>query len=188
VFWSSTQRDHVIYESRLDLAVLLLADFDQAVCGIVAQPFLLKAAFDGRLHRHVPDFLLLTDTGPVVVDVKPQHLVAEEKIAATLAWTNLVVQQRGWRYEVRSEPPPRRLANVRFLAGYRRDWLFDPVLLAELRAVDMSVRRWMMRSPACPSRAQASVRAAVLHLLWVGHLTTDLDRPLSRSHVLRAAQ
>jgi hypothetical protein len=39
VFWSSTQRDHVIYESRLELAVLLLADFNQAVRGIVAQPF-----------------------------------------------------------------------------------------------------------------------------------------------------
>jgi hypothetical protein len=42
VFWSSTQRDHVIYESRLELAALLLADFDQTVRGIVAQPFLLN--------------------------------------------------------------------------------------------------------------------------------------------------
>src|SRR5436309_2842014 len=36
-FWSSTQRDHVIYESRLELAVLLSADFDPSVVGIVAQ-------------------------------------------------------------------------------------------------------------------------------------------------------
>jgi len=32
-FWSSTQRDHVIYESRLELAVLLSADFDRSVVG-----------------------------------------------------------------------------------------------------------------------------------------------------------
>jgi hypothetical protein len=121
------------------------------------------------------------------VDVKPQHLVADERIAATLAWTSSVVQQRGWRYEVRSEPPPRRLENVRFLAGYRRDWLFDPVLLAELRAVDLVGATLDDAFSCLPSRAQASVRAAVLHLLWAGHLTTDLDRPLSRSHVLQAA-
>jgi hypothetical protein len=30
-YWSSTQRDHVIHESRLELAVLLLADFDRSV-------------------------------------------------------------------------------------------------------------------------------------------------------------
>jgi hypothetical protein len=86
-FWSSTQRDHVIYESRLELAVLLLADFDPAVRGIVAQPFLLKAVVDGQLRRHVPDYLLLTDAGPVVVDVKPQHRLAKPEVAATLAWT-----------------------------------------------------------------------------------------------------
>ena len=28
-YWSATQRDHVIYESRLELANLLLADFDR---------------------------------------------------------------------------------------------------------------------------------------------------------------
>jgi len=126
----------------------------------------------------VPDFLLLTEEGPIVVDVKPQHLVTDEKVAATLAWTSLVVQARGWRYEVRSEPPPPpRLENVRFLAGYRRDWLFDPVLLAELRAVDL-VGTTLEEAFGClPGRAQASVRAAVLHVLWAGHITTDLDRP-----------
>ena len=44
---ASTQRDHVIYESRLELAVLLSADFDPSVVGIVAQPFLLRANVGG---------------------------------------------------------------------------------------------------------------------------------------------
>ncbi|WP_341866155.1 hypothetical protein [Streptomyces olivochromogenes] len=34
----------MIYESRLELARLLFADFDPLVRGIVAQPFLLKVA------------------------------------------------------------------------------------------------------------------------------------------------
>jgi hypothetical protein len=33
---------HVIYESRLELARLLLADFDRDVAAIAAQPFVLQ--------------------------------------------------------------------------------------------------------------------------------------------------
>ncbi len=136
-FWSSTQRDHVIYESRLELAVLLLADFDTSVRGIVAQPFLLRAGVGGVARKHIPDYLLLTGTGPVVVDVKPRHRLARPDVALTFGWTRALVEARGWRYDVRCEPPAARLENVRFLAGYRRNWLFDPGLLARLRAADL---------------------------------------------------
>src|SRR6516164_6546571 len=56
-YWSATMSDHVIYESRLELARLLYADFDRAVQSISAQPFLLKAQIAGQVRRHVPDFL-----------------------------------------------------------------------------------------------------------------------------------
>jgi hypothetical protein len=42
MYWSATMHAHVIYESRLELARLLLADFDQTVVTIVAQPFQLS--------------------------------------------------------------------------------------------------------------------------------------------------
>ena len=41
---SSTMSAHVIYESRLELARLLMADFDASVNHIVAQPFMLCSA------------------------------------------------------------------------------------------------------------------------------------------------
>jgi hypothetical protein len=40
----------VIYESRLELARLLFADFEASVRHIVAQPFLLRADVDGDLR------------------------------------------------------------------------------------------------------------------------------------------
>jgi hypothetical protein len=58
-FWSATMSAHVVYESRLELARLLLADFDRRAVAIAAQPFLLKALVSGRARRHVPDFLLV---------------------------------------------------------------------------------------------------------------------------------
>lgn len=66
-FWAVTEHDLAIYESRLELARLLLADFDASVRHIMAQPFLLRAEVDGELRRHVPDYLLFTETDVVVV-------------------------------------------------------------------------------------------------------------------------
>jgi hypothetical protein len=62
-YWSSTVSGPVIYESRLELARLLFADFDHRVLDIVAQPFLLRAAVDQKARKHVPDYLVITDTG-----------------------------------------------------------------------------------------------------------------------------
>ncbi|MFJ2442240.1 cupin domain-containing protein [Streptomyces sp. NPDC087658] len=51
----------MIYESRLELGWLLFADFAPEVRHIVAQPFLLKTDIDGKVRKHIPDYLLLTD-------------------------------------------------------------------------------------------------------------------------------
>jgi hypothetical protein len=47
-FWSATMSAHVVYESLLELARLLLADFDRHVVAIAAQPFLLRARVGGQ--------------------------------------------------------------------------------------------------------------------------------------------
>ena len=187
-YWSATEHDHVIYESRLELARLMFADFDTGVRHIVAQPFLLRACVDGAARRHIPDYLLVTDDGPIVVDVKPRARHEDPVIALTLAWTRSVVAGRGWRFEVFGEPPVAELASVRFLAGYRRDWLFDAGLLDEVRARDLDGVTLGAACRCLPARPVPLVRAAVLHLLWQQELVTDLGRPLSAVHVLRRAR
>ncbi|MFF9049518.1 transposase, partial [Streptomyces parvulus] len=47
-YWAATESDHVIYESRLELARLLFADFDVGVQRIAAQPFLLSCSVGGK--------------------------------------------------------------------------------------------------------------------------------------------
>ena len=62
---------HVVYESRVGVARIMLADFDPAVAGLAAQPFQLTGPDGGRDRRHVPDLLLAGGDGTVtVVDVK----------------------------------------------------------------------------------------------------------------------
>ncbi|GFH39229.1 TnsA-like heteromeric transposase endonuclease subunit [Streptomyces pacificus] len=207
-YWSSTESDHVIYESRLELARLLYADFDRDVTAIVAQPFLLRAEVDGVLRRHIPDYLMATTAGPLVVDVKPRHRAAKPEHAFTFAWTREAVESRGWHYEVWSEPPDAELANVRFLAGYRRDWLFepdeeicdlavgeeppperlfDPVILDEVRDRVADGNSLREAFGCLPGRPAPLVRAGVLHLLWRQQWSVDLSVPLSARSVLRTA-
>ncbi|MFC8838675.1 TnsA-like heteromeric transposase endonuclease subunit [Streptomyces griseoincarnatus] len=207
-YWSSTQSDHVIYESWLELARLLYADFDRDVTAIVAQPFLLRAEVEGVLRRHIPDYLMATTAGPLVVDVKPRHRAAKPEHAFTFAWTREAVGSRGWRYEVWSEPPDAELANVRFLAGYRRDWLFepdeetcdlavgeepsperlfDPVILDEVRDRVEDGDMLGEAFDCLPGRPAPLVRAGVLHLLWKQQWSVDLSVPLNARSVLRTA-
>ena len=63
----------------------MFADFDTSVKRIIAQPFLLSAQVEATVRRHVPDFLLLADTEPTVVDVKPRLQLSKTKVSFTLA-------------------------------------------------------------------------------------------------------
>ncbi|MER6205972.1 TnsA-like heteromeric transposase endonuclease subunit [Streptomyces sp. NPDC001642] len=184
-YWSVTTGDHVIYESRLELAHLLCADFDPLVHAIVAQPFLLKSVFEGQIRKHIPDYLLITDHGPVVVDVKPRRRWSDPVVSFTFAWARQVVAARGWRYEVWDAPPQAELENVRFLAGYRRPWLFDPGLVEELRRADLDGVLLGQAASRLPRPPEPLVRAAVHHLLWSHDLHADLTEPLGPSTVLR---
>ncbi|MEV0774637.1 TnsA-like heteromeric transposase endonuclease subunit [Streptomyces sp. NPDC050433] len=175
----------MIYESRLELSRLLFADFDRSVRGIVAQPFLLKAVLEGKVRRHIPDYLLITEQVPMVVDVKPLHRLSMPEVAFTFAWTRRVVESRGWKYEVWSEPPAVELENIRFLAGYRRDWLFDDRLLDQVRSVEVNGQALAEVVEILSSQEPAAVRSSVLHLLWRGELATDLTAPLGDRHRLR---
>jgi hypothetical protein len=188
-YWSATQHDHVIYESRLELAALLLADFDRAVRGIAAQPFQLTAEVDGKARRHILDYMLDTVDGPVVVDVVRQQRLSQPKIQFLCSWTRQILESVGWSYEIVSEPVAVRLANVRFLAGYRRGWLMNQSILDELRSrsaefVGVAIGDAERRIADHPLPL---VRSAVLHMLWTQEFTADLNHPLGCSTVLESA-
>ena len=87
---------------------------------------------------------------------------------------------RGWVFEAWSGADPQLLANVRFLAGYRRRGLVDadliPTVLDAAAGQSSSAAIERVLSPRHPA---VLVRPVVLHLLWAGQLYADLTRPLS---------
>ncbi|MFF8031369.1 hypothetical protein [Streptomyces sp. NPDC016626] len=53
----------------------------------MAPPFLLKAVVEGQARKQIPDCILTTEQGPVVVDVKPHRRLSTPVVAFTFAWT-----------------------------------------------------------------------------------------------------
>jgi hypothetical protein len=189
-YWSATTSRLVAYESRLELARILLADFDPAVTVMAAQPFQLSGLDGGRVRRHVPDLLLRNASGLVtVVDVKPRHRLDSPEVQAVFLWTERVVAARGWAFEVWSGTDATLLENVRFLAGYRRRATIEEGLLALALGLAGQCRTIGALEFALRPHAPASkIRPAILHLLWTGVLQADLSSPLATETAICEAE
>jgi hypothetical protein len=188
-YWSATERALVGYESRLELSHLLLADFDREVKRIASQPFHLVARKSGRQFRRTPDYLLIKDSGPVVVDVKPSGDLAKEDVRRLLELTREVVHSRGWDYEIASEPDKVVFDNIRFLAGYRRDWLFAPGLLADIRSAAAHEPQQAIRSIINGiNQPRPIAMAGLMHLLWRQELRVDLTKTLRPTALIEVAR
>lgn len=186
-YWSATMGGHVVHESQLELARMLLADFDPDVVGIYAQPLRLVATVDGRPRAHVPDFLLVSRSGLArICNVKPAHRLTQPKVAEALGWPAKVFADHGWLCEVWTGADRVLLDNVRFLAAYRRPGVVADEAMADAwrmvrdgDCIEVAERRLADGAPGF------TARPALLALLWRGRLRTDLTRPLSGGSVLR---
>lgn len=184
---SVTTGGHVVYESRLELARLLLADFDPAVHGIFAQPCRLAARVGDRVRHHVPDFLLVMRSGTMrVVNVKPAERLQDPKIVEALAWPEELFRMHGWEYEIWSGADRVLLENVRFLAAYRCPGVVPEHEVEQAwERVEDSEELALVERRLAGDRRPEEARPALMALLWSGRLTTDLSRPLSGESVLR---
>jgi hypothetical protein len=181
LFWSATTGGHVLYESRLELDRLLLADFDPDVEWLATQPMWLSGADGAKTRAHVPDLLTrLRAGGYLVTDVKPAEFAARPEVAQVFAWTGRACAERGWRYEVWSGDAPAVLDNLRFLAQGRRPEFLDPEALRAVRRVlaDGMTFAEVECEAAKLGIARAAIRPALLAVLWAGEWSVDLRRPL----------
>ncbi|MFG2848071.1 TnsA-like heteromeric transposase endonuclease subunit [Kitasatospora sp. NPDC048296] len=176
-YFSTTVRDHVGYESWLERDRLILLDRDPQVVGISSQPFWLHWHDGSRMRRHAPDyFVRLADGGARVVDVRAEDDV-DETAREAFAATEDACRAVGWEFERAGRPEPVFMANVRWLARYRRTRCGRP---AEVAARLAQAFREPM--PLWEGAELVGDRLQVLpvlfHLLWSGVLVTDLTGAL----------
>ena len=115
----------------------------------------------------------------LIVNVKPAERLGDERVADALAWAGRVFAERGWEHEVWSGADAQLLANVRFLAGYRRAALIEPVTGVEAILRAGAVLTIAGAEAALRDAGVAEPRPVVLRLLWSGRLRADLQRPLT---------
>jgi hypothetical protein len=106
--------------------------------------------------------------------MKPERALREAKIFRRLDLTRRVVESRGWRYQIASEPPRVKFTNVRFLTGYRRAWLFDADLLAAVRSsARQAISPTISDIVAHTQQPKPLAVGALMHLLWRQEFTIN---------------
>ncbi|MGW2602564.1 TnsA-like heteromeric transposase endonuclease subunit [Streptomyces klenkii] len=172
-YYSTTLRDHVGYESWLERDRLVLLDRDPQVIGIASQPFWLHWCDRSGGRRHAPDyFVRLADGRARVVDVRAEDDMDDatrDAFAATADACSAV----GWEFEWAGRPEPVFMANIRWLARYRRVRCGRPAWIADrLREVFREPKRLWEGAGLVGDRLQ--VLPVLFHLLWSGALATNL--------------
>jgi hypothetical protein len=180
LYWAASLEAHVGFESWLERDHAILLDFDPQVVAFSSQPFWLRwhDAATGRTRMHAPDFFARLAGGVgLVVDCRPSDRI-DDRSAVAFAAMGRACDVTGWGYRLVGEIDAVRVANLRWLAGYRHS-RFDgePGMATAVRSAFWSPAPLV--SQAAEVGDPIAVLPVVFHLLWQGLLAADLSRPLS---------
>lgn len=182
-YWFSSIDRLVPYESRLEMFTLMTFDFEGDVIDVLAQP-LLFCFVQEETYRHIPDFLMWRECGGVtLVDVKPGEQVGKDRNRRAFESTEIACQHLGWAFDVRTEPDEIFLANLKWLAGYRRRpprFKVEAARILEICAEQAtSIGDLLARS-----NLPILTRPVVFHLLWKRVLKTDMSTLLNEQSLI----
>jgi hypothetical protein len=176
LYWAATTGGHVGFESWLERDHAMLLDFAPEVTGLLSQPFWLFWEDErGKRVSHAPDYFARFEDGRgLVVDCRPLDRI-DSRSAAKFATARTACASVGWGYRVVGEVDAARMANVRWLAGYRHPrhgaaaGLIERLLALFSAPSPLVGQSGLMGDPI-------AVLPVVFHLLWQGQLSADLSR------------
>lgn len=182
--WMSRMKALVAYESRLEMTILLQLDFNKAVAHVTSQPFVLHYQHETKMYRHTPDFFVrYSDGNCEVVNVKPKKFVQKEKNVLAFEACRAAAIEMGCAYSTRSELDAIYLANLKWLAGYRRPPAGLTVYVESIvNAIDGPTQ--VQEVLAQVEGNSVLTRPVLYHLLWTGWLATDLYKRLSNQSLV----
>ena len=196
--WRTTQRHRpglmymqslgrqVGFESLQEQRLLLAVDFDGGAHDVLGQPFALRYVDQRRWRLHVPDYLLRTDRGVVILNVRPEGLVQDDD-RRNFAALDAVAAHHGWRHEVVTGWRQPALSVLDTLSAHRRP-MTDPLGIRR-QVLDALDRRGPQpfAELAAATTCEAVARAFICALLWHRQATIDLGAPLGDATVVHAA-
>ncbi|WP_392872711.1 TnsA-like heteromeric transposase endonuclease subunit [Streptomyces sp. LN499] len=180
----ATDRHHG-FESHEEESLLLVCDFAASLVEALSQPFRLRFFAGGKAILHTPDFLLVTECGLFLIDVRPAGRIKADD-ALKFAAAAEAALSAGWRYGVVVGWRRHVLTNVDALSAERRplpDVLgIQGQLLEETAQGPLPYGELVERC-----RIPAIARAHAIHLLWNRHLGVDLSVPFGDASQVRLA-
>lgn len=185
-FWMSRMDELVMYESRLEMVVLLQLDFNPLIISVVSQPCVIHYSYDSRRYRHTPDFFVRykNDVGELI-NVKPRKYVEKERNLRSFAACESASVEMGFANSIRSETEPTFLSNLWWLSGYRR---IPPqaetygVFLIECAAAQMTIGEIHNNS-----ELPALMRPVLFYMIWKNILSIDLYTKMTENTVVSLA-
>jgi hypothetical protein len=180
----STGRHHG-FESIAEQRLLLALDFTGGLVDVLAQPFRLGFATVTGGREHIPDFLVLTGGGGVLIDVRPGDRIGDEDRVCFAAAREAALAT-GWRYLVVTGWRPHAQTNLDTLSAQRRPLRDQLSVQAELMSVAAKAPR-AFGDLVAATRLPAVARAHALHLIWHHRLGIDLSAPLGDDTVVWAS-
>ncbi|MFD7405246.1 TnsA-like heteromeric transposase endonuclease subunit [Streptomyces sp. NPDC059866] len=123
-YWAAACAELVDYESWAELGHLMRLDAEPDVVAVASQPFRLSWRYggQGRRTKHTPDYFVRRRDGTaVVLDVRLDERIEPED-AVKFAATATACARVGWGYERVGVLDPVSVANLRWLAlSMKRD-------------------------------------------------------------------
>lgn len=164
------------HESLFERDLLVVLDFD-AVTAVGSQPFTLSWQDGERQRKHTPDFMIVADGVPTVVNCRPSALVNDALLENCAAIAAICVA-RGWGHALVTDYPRPPFTVLSTIAATRN--CDDPYGYGE----DM-LERLASDGPIAFARladtfpAPAFARAILQRLIWDREVTVDLSRLLA---------
>ena len=185
-YWSASTGNLIAYESFLESKWMMLLDFDPDVVAFCGQPFTFDGVDTDGPFIHTPDlFARRIDGSGLLLDVKNPNEIGKPDVMLQARRTTAACERIGWQYRMVGEPDRQPMANIAWLAGFRRPLhagaeLIAPLLTLAAQPVSLAE---LLRLQPVPELA----RPVVFHLLWHNRLSLDLQQPLRETTVVHTA-
>ncbi|EJL8267927.1 TPA: transposase [Vibrio cholerae] len=180
---SVKNKRQVAWESQLEKKACLLFEFSTIVTSYREQPITISFPSGGCIRKYTPDFELQLSTGQrIYVEVKPASKLADDDLRAKFRDIDTFWKQHGCYFIVITDEElnqPVRQSNFTFLRPY----------LALQCSADVigQAKSWLSSQQTATFDELTSFIGSLSDayaLLAQGHITFDLDQPISRDSLL----
>lgn len=183
-WWSATTGRLVHYGSAAQRDRLMLLDQDRQVVDLACRPVEFVWRAGSSVVRHAPQLLVRWAGGRrelvdcVGVSGPSRQLASRVRVLGSCA------RAAGWGYRLVGPADPVRVANVRWLSGYRHPRYADAAVVDRLREACVVPRP--AAEAVCEVGEAIRVWPALFHALWSSRLHVDLDQVLGERSLITA--